>query len=333
MKALVYRSAHPKKVQLEEVPTPQPGAGEVLVRINAAALNHRDQWIREDKYPNIRDGIILGSDACGKVEKLGQGVDKSWSGKTIVINPNMDWGTDPKVQSRAYKIIGMPDNGTLAEYISIPADRLALKPEHLSDEEAAALPLGGVTAYRALFTHGNLKSGQKVLISGASGGVAQLAVVFAMAAGAQVYITSGSKEKVIKWKALGVKEGYNYKETDWFKKAMQQTGGFDLVIDSAGGDQINTFLKIMRPAGKIVFYGATTGLPASLDLHRMFWNQITLQGSTMGNDEEFHAMLQFVEKNKIKPIIDSMRPLDEVIAALDLMKSATQLGKIIIKCK
>lgn len=332
MKALVYHAALKSKVQVEDFPTPSLNKGQVLVRIHAAALNHRDQWIREDKYPNIKEGIILGSDACGIVERIFGEEDNQWLGKEVVINPNIDWGEDEKIQSRNYRILGMPEHGTFAEYIAIDRNRLALKPAHLSTEEAAALPLGGLTAYRALFTHGHIKAGDKVLISGAGGGVAQFAVVFALAAGAEVHITSGSNDKIKKLLQMGVHAGYNYKEENWYKEANQKSGGFNLVIDSAGGDQINTFIKLVRGGGKIVFYGATNGLPAKLDLYRMFWNQITLQGSTMGSDQEFEQMLNFVEQKKVRPIIDSIRPLEEAIDALDLMKKGGQLGKIILKC-
>ncbi len=329
MKALQLIS--PGKISIVDVDTPVPASGQVLVKLQAAALNKRDQFIREGKYPNLKFPAILGSDGSGIVEQTGEQVDSAWVGKEVVINPNQGWGSNPDVQERSYSILGMPDNGTLAEYMVIDADRLHEKPAHLSFEQAAALPLGALTAYRACFRHGHIKPGENVLISGFGGGVAQFAFQFALTVGANVYVTSGSAEKRKMATDLGASGAFDYRDKDWYKNPWQTKGGFDVVIDSAGGEQINHFLKIMRPAGRIVFYGATNGLPSSLDLYRMFWNQLTLQGSTMGNDEEFASMLRFVSEHKIVPVIDSVRPFDEVLQALDDMSANRKVGKLILK--
>ncbi|NVK42044.1 MAG: zinc-binding dehydrogenase, partial [Oceanospirillaceae bacterium] len=144
-----------------------------------------------------------------------------------------------------------------------------------------------------------------------------------------VWVTSGSQEKIDQCTALGAQGGFNYKSESWLKEA-KSIGGFDQVIDSAGGDQINDFVKLMKPAGRIVFYGATNGVPSKLDVHRMFWNQITLQGSTMGNDQEFIRMVEFVSRHRIQPIIDSVRPFSEAVSAFDSMKTGSQFGKIVL---
>lgn len=294
MKALTLTK--PGKLQIIEKEKPTLEKEHVLVKIKAAALNKRDQFIREGKYPNIQLNCVLGSDGAGEVVEVGDDKNKSWIGKSVVLNPNINWGPYDDVQSREYSILGMPSDGTLAEYVAVNVDRLEEMPPYLSYEEAAAFPLGGLTAYRACFRHGRIEADDHVLISGFGGGVAQFAFQFARAKGTSVFVTSSSKEKINQAIDMGAVAGYNYKVKDWFKKAWQSKGGFDVVIDSAGGDQINNFIKIMRPAGRIVFYGATNGLPSSLDLYRMFWNQITLQGSTMGNDKEFKAMLNFISE-------------------------------------
>ncbi len=329
MKALQLQESN--RLAIVDVDKPVAGAGQVLVRIGAAALNKRDQFICQGKYPGIQLPCILGSDGAGTVEKTGEGVDTSWVGKDVVINPNIDWGDDPKVQQKGFAILGMPSNGTMAEYIVVNADRLQEAPPHLSVEETAALPLGGLTAYRACFHHGRITAGENVLISGFGGGVAQFAFQFALAAGANVFVTSGSQEKIDQALALGAAGGYNYREKDWHKNLWKTKGGFDVVIDSAGGDQINQFIQIMRPGGRIVFYGATNGLPSSLDLYRMFWNQLTLQGSTMGNDEEFRKMIRLVSDKKIVPVIDSVRPFEEGIQAFEDMKENRKSGKLVLK--
>ncbi|KYG72214.1 NADPH:quinone reductase-like Zn-dependent oxidoreductase [Roseivirga ehrenbergii] len=331
MKALVLVDHPEDKVQLLEVEKPTPAEGKVLIKLKAAALNRRDQWIREGKYPNIQMNTILGSDGAGIVEEVGAGVSSDLIGNEVIINPNIDWGENPKVQSKAYHILGMPTNGTLAEYVEVEASKIHQKPVHLSWAEAASIPLGGLTAFRALFTQGQVAAGQNVLISGAGGGVAQFAMLYALAAQANVYVTSGSADKINTCIDLGAKAGFNYKTEDWQKEALQASGGFDVVIDSAGGDQINDFIKMMKPSGRIVFYGATNGTPQKLDMFRMFWNQITLQGSTMGNDQEFEQMVAFINKHKIKPILDSVRPFSEIISAFDAMKEGGTFGKLVIQ--
>ena len=170
----------------------------------------------------------------------------------------------------------------------------------------------------------------KVLISGFGGGVAQFAFQFALAAGADVYVTSGSEEKVNKAMELGAIDGFNYHDKEWSKNAFRKYGGFDIVIDSSGGDQLNTLVRLMKPGGRIVFYGATNGLPESIDLYRMFWNQLTLQGSTMGNDGEFSDMLDFVGRHKIVPIMDSVRPFREIVSAFDTLATSNRIGKLVI---
>jgi zinc-binding alcohol dehydrogenase/oxidoreductase len=329
MKALVLTEE--RQVNIIDKDKPVPGPGEVLVRIQAAALNHRDQWIREGKYPGIRPGVTLGSDGAGMVEAVGSDQDKAWKGKKVIINPNINWGDNPLVQSPDYKILGMPVDGTLAEYICVPVHRLVEKPSHLNMAQAAALPLGGLTAYRAVFTHGGLKKGEKIFISGIGGGVAQFAFQFALAAGAEVWVSSGQDHKLNLAMEKGAKGGFNYREAQWHKAARKESGGFNLIIDSAGGDQMNQLIDLLQPAGSLVFYGATTGVPAGLALHKIFWLQARLQGSTMGNDQEFKNMIGFVESHRIEPLMEPPLPFDQVVWALDKMKEGQQFGKLVVR--
>lgn len=328
MRALVL--TRPGHVEIMDVPKPVLASGEVLIKMKSAALNRRDEWIREGKYPEIKFGVILGSDGCGVVEEVFDEINTPWIGQEVVINPNNNWGDDPEVQSGRYHILGMPSNGTFAEYIKVPVDRIQHKPVHLGHQQAAALPMAGLTSYRALFRKGNLREGQNVLISGFGGGVAQLAFLFAIARGANVYVTTSSDEKLEKAIKLGAKGGYNYKRENSFKDLWKTKGGFDLILDSAGGDQVNSFIKILRPSGKLVFYGASNGLPSGIDLYRMFWKQLALVGSTMGNDREFVDMLQFVTDHKIVPLIDSIRPFDKIVSAFRDMGERTRAGKMVI---
>lgn len=329
MKALVLTATN--QIELKDIPKPVLSAGKALVKIKATALNRRDDWIREGKYPNIRFGVTMGSDGAGVVEEVFDEENQAWVGQEVVINPNIDWGPDLEVQSGKYTILGMPVNGTFAEYCLVNIDRLQHKPFHLDFLQASALPLGGLTAFRALFRRGGLRAGQNVLISGFGGGVAQFAFLFAKAAGANVYITSGSDEKIARALKMGAKGAYNYKKESNYSDLWKTKGGFDLVIDSAGGDQINNFIKILKPNGRIVFYGATNGLPSKIDLYKMFWHQLTLQGTTMGNDHEFNEMLAFVSKHQIRPIVDSIRPFSKIADSFGDITKSNKVGKIVFQ--
>ena len=329
MKALVLTASG--QIELKEVPIPALSPGKALVKIKAAALNRRDDWIREGKYPGIKFGVTMGSDGAGVVEEVADEANQDWVGQEVVINPNIDWGPDPEVQSKNYTILGMPVNGTFAEYIVVNIDRLQHKPFHLDFLQAATLPLGGLTAFRALFRRGSLRAGQNVLISGFGGGVAQFAFLFAKAAGANVYISSGSDEKIARALKMGAKGAYNYKKESIYSDLWKTKGGFDLVIDSAGGDQVNNFIKVLKPSGKIVFYGATNGIASRVDLYRMFWHQLALQGSTMGNDHEFNEMLSFVSKHLIRPGIDSIRPFSKIAESFSDITKPNKVGKIVFQ--
>lgn len=329
MQALVISSEN--QIEIIEKDIPQPSKGEVLIKLKAAALNRRDQWIREGKYPNIQVGSTLGSDGSGVIYQCGEGVDEAWLDREVILMPHRNWGDNVSVQSGDFQILGMPLDGTFAEYISVPFSTVVEKPGHLTFEEAASLPLAGETAFRACFYHGKISEGQNVLISGFGGGVAQFAFHFAIAAGANVWVTSGNKEKRDSALKAGARSAFDYRDGNWIKEAKRDSNGFDIVIDSAGGDQVNDFIKVMKPAGKIIFYGATNGLPANIDLYRMFWNQIALQGTTMGSDSEFFDMVNYIAKHEIRPVIDSIRPFHDILSAFDAIKEPDSFGKLVVK--
>lgn len=330
MKGIVLNRALEDKIQLSDLPLPEPKKDEVIVRIKAAALNHRDEWSRKGLYPNLKDRIVLGSDGAGIVETVGSDEFSHWLGKEVIINPALHWGANQLVQSRNFEILGMPRNGTLAEYVAVPADRIHSKPSHLTWEEAAALPLAGLTAFRALVYQGQVKSGEKVLVTGIGGGVAQFAAQFALALGAEVYVSSSKEEKSQKALSLGVKASFNYTSEAWVQEALDQTGGFDLIIDGAAGDPLNQLISVTKPGGRIVFYGATMGNPGKLEARKIFWNQLKIMGSTMGSDRDFDGMMELVEKYQIHPLVDGVFPLEKAVEAFDRMKKGLQLGKIVL---
>lgn len=319
MKALVLKDLY-QPLEYQDVGIPEPASGEVLVRLHAAALNRRDWWITQGQYSKIRLPVILGSDGAGE-----------YRGKAVVINPSLDWGDDPRFQGKSYRILGLPENGTFAEYVRVPGKNLALMPAHLTWEQAAALPLAGLTAYRVLFTRCRLQSGERVLISGVGGGVALTAMQFALAAGAEVFVTSGSAEKIEKAMGMGAKGGANYQEPEWDKRLKAETDGFDVIIDSAGGDGFAAFLGLSKPGARIGVYGGSLGKINGLSPQILYWKQISILGSTMGTHAEFRKMLAFVARHRIVPAVDAVYPLSEGNHALNRMGESGQFGKIVLR--
>ncbi|MEO7176987.1 MAG: zinc-binding dehydrogenase [Saprospiraceae bacterium] len=319
MKALVLHELH-APLRFESVPDPAQGDDIQIVKLQAASLNHRDLWITKGLYPGIILPTILGSCGCGMI-----------GDRQVVINPNIDWGDEPKVQSAAFHILGLKTKGTFAEQIAIPTDRIHDAPVHFSAEESATLPLSGLTAYRATMVKAKIEKTDKVLISGIGGGVALFAAQFALATGAEVWATSSSISKLVMATKLGIVGTANYKDADWSKGLAAKAGLFDVIIDSAAGDGFNDLVKLAAPAARIVIYGGGAGKINQLNPQAIFWKQLNIMGSTMGNDEEFSEMLSFVNQHKIKPVIDEVFPLKEGNAALQKMQEASQFGKIVLR--
>ena len=330
MKAVILKDKNEPLVW-RDAEKPAPSNGEVLVRIKAAAFNHRDLWIQKGQYAGLRYPIILGSDGSGIVVELGDGVIDSWLNKEVIINPGMNWGNDPNFHDRHFKILGLPDNGTFADYVKVPAEYLYEKPAYLTFEEAASIPLAGLTAYRALFTRGQVKQGDKVLITGIGGGVALMVLKMALAAGAEVYVTSGSDEKIERAVALGAKLGVNYKMSGWYKLFQSAVEGFDIIIDSAAGDDFKNLIELTNPGGRIVFFGGTQGAITTLNPQKIFWKHLSILGTTMGTPQEFAAMLNLFETHKIKPVIDEVFDMQNAEQAIRKMDDAAQFGKIVLK--
>lgn len=328
MQALVLTSID-GTLEFKETDEPVAAAGSVVVDLRAAALNRRDFWVTQGLYPGVQAPCILGSDGAGVVEAVGAGVDASWIGREVLINPSLSWGDCPRAQGPDFRILGMPDNGTFAEKIAVPVEQLAEKPAHLSFVEAAALPLAGLTAYRALFSQGALQSGETVLITGIGGGVAVMALRFAVACGAKAIVTSSSSEKLEAARTLGATDGFNYREDGW-TEALTARHQVDLIIDGAAGEGFNALLDVIHPGGRIVSYGGTAGPPAQLDIRRHFWKQLHLIGSTMGSPSDFQAMLDHVIAHQLVPEVDSVTPLAEGVGLVASMAHSPQFGKLVL---
>jgi len=315
------------QLEIAEVPAPVPAMGEAVVSIRAAALNHRDVWIKSGQYAGLKWPCIPGSDGAGVVTAG----DPAWLGREVIINPSFEWGDREPAQGKAFQILGLPRDGTLAEQISVPVAQLAAKPVHLSWEEAAALPLAGLTAYRALFSRARLQPGERVLITGIGGGVALFALQFAVAAGAEVWVTSSSADKIARAAALGAKGGFDYKATGWAKAAAQRPGLFDVIVDSAGGEGFDSLIDLAAPGGRLVFFGATRGNPPALAMRKVFFRQLSLLGTTMGSPVDWAAMVDFVTQHQLKPVVSEVFPVERAGEAFALMERGGQFGKIVVR--
>jgi zinc-binding alcohol dehydrogenase/oxidoreductase len=328
--ARLHEIGGPRNLRVDDIPVPQPGHGEALVKVRAAALNHRDVFITQGRYPGIALPVTLGSDGAGTVQALGAGVTGLELGDEVVIDPMLDWGDDERVwDPQRSNLLGMPRPGTFAGYVSVPAANIYPKPAALAMEEAAAIPLAGLTAYRATFTRGALKPGETVLVTGVGGGVQTFVLLFAKHIGARAIVTSGSDEKLERAKGLGADLALNYKTTPDWHKQLRSAGPIDLVVDSSGGDTLAKALDAVRPGGRIAIYGGTNG-DATIRLFPLFWKHVTIVGTSMGSPKDFAAMLALFQSG-LKPVVDRVFPLADVAAAAERMDRADQFGKIVLR--
>lgn len=318
-------------LRVDQIARPGIASDEVLVRIRAAALNHRDVFITQGLYPNIALPVTLGSDGAGSVAELGRDAARNVAvGDEVVIDPMLDWGDDPSVwDDRRSSILGMPRDGTFAEYVAVPAKNVFAKPKPLSMEEAAAIPLAGLTAYRALFTRGKVQAGETVLIPGVGGGVQTFVLLFAKRAGARTIVTSGTEEKLERARALGADLTLNYRSTPDWQRALRSER-IDLAVDSSGGETLRKALEIVRPGGRFVIYGGTAG-EATIKLFPLFWKHVSILGTSMGSPQDFAAMLELF-RDGLRPAIDRAFALEDGAAAFDRLDAGEQFGKIVLRC-
>ena len=306
-------------------------AGEALIALKAAALNKRDWWIQQGLYAGLRFPLVPGSDGSGIVADVGHDADQSWVGKSVIINPAFNWGQEESHQGPDFQILGLPQDGTFAEYVKVPVTQLHAKPEHLSFEEAAAIPLVGLTTYRALFTRADLKPGEKLFISGIGGGAATMALQLAAAVHAEIYVSSSQNHKIEQAIALGAKGGVIYTQSNWAETLQTEAGQFHVVLDSALGDSFESYLELCQAGGRIVFFGGTAGNIPELNGRRVFWKQLNIMGTTMGSPLDFKHMLAFVEQHKIKPVIEQIFPLEDINMAFQKLNDPSAFGKIVIQ--
>lgn len=338
MKAAVFdKFGGPDVLRIDEVPTPAPAAGEVLVRVRAAAMNHLDIWLRRGLPIDTTMPHIGGSDIAGEVAGLGTGITGVKLGARVVINPSLSCGAcewcrigEESLCAR-YRIIGEHVNGGFAEFVAVPAVNLFPIPEGYSFEIAAAAPLAFLTAWRGLVARGRLKPGQSVLITGASGGVASAAIQIAKYAGARVYALT-TADNIERVRALGADVAYDRTGGDFSKQLWTDTDkrGVDVVLDSVGEALWPQLVRCVARGGRLVIYGATSGHNAQLDLRVVFWKQIAVVGTTMSNRSEFEEVMRLVFTDALKPVIDRVLPLEEIRAAHERLEKGEQFGKIVL---
>lgn len=332
MKALYLEKADgTESVRIEDVPTPTPKAGEVRVAITAASLNHRELWIPRGLYPGMVLPSTLGCDGAGVVDMLGDGVTEARLGDEVVIYPALGWGPNRHAPQKDFGLLGMPYPGTVAEYICVPVDSLAQKPASLSFEEAAAIPLTGLTAWRALMFKGQLKPGETLLISGVGGGVATIGLEFAVAHGANVYVTGENEEVIARGVQMGAKGGLNYNDPDWRKQVGKLTGGIDVVLDGAPSPSFANYVRAINPGARIVIYGSTAGNDFKVNATDIFLKSASIVGSQVGDPQDFREMLAFVGKHNLRPVLERVFPLVEAREALLFLQNEHKFGKVAVK--
>ncbi|MBD0338726.1 MAG: zinc-binding dehydrogenase [Thermoleophilia bacterium] len=314
MKAVrIHEDGGPEVLRYEEAPDPQPRHGEVLVELHAASLNHLDVWVRKG-LPSVPKPRILGADGAGI---------RTDTGERVVINPGLDHG-DGRIT-----VLGEHTDGTHAELVAVPAESVYPLPDDLSFEEAAAFPLVFETAYRMLVTKADLREGELVLVWGIGGGVATAALSIAKALGARVVATSSSDEKLARAAELGADLVANHATGD-VVAAVKEAGGADVVVETVGEATWAASLGAARPGARVVVCGATTGPNPPANLHRIWWKQLTVHGSTMGTREDFEGAYELVKSGRARPVIDAVLPLAEIRGAHDRIEAGRQMGKIVL---
>ncbi|HEX3453621.1 MAG TPA: zinc-binding dehydrogenase [Gaiellaceae bacterium] len=326
MKAIrIHEDGGPEVLRYEEAPDPEPATDQVLIRLRAASLNHLDVWVRKG-LPSVPKPRILGADGAGVVEALGDGVLGFEPGQRVVINPGV-------ISGGRMHVIGEAMDGTHAELVAVTERNVYPIPETLSFEEAAAFPLVFETAYRMLITRARLKLGETVFVWGVGGGVATAALAIAKAFGARVIVTSSSEEKLARARELGADETIDHTTEDVRARVKELTDGegAHVVVETVGDATWKTSLEIAAGRARIVVCGATTGPNPPAGLHRVWWKELDILGSTMGSKEDFEACLDLVTSGRARPVIDEVLPLEEARAGHERLEAGRQLGKIVLR--
>src|ERR1700740_2112722 len=306
-----------------EFPDPIPRSGWATVELRASALNWHDVLVRQGRYGSPLPHII-GADGAGV---------RTDTGEHVVVLPSLNWGDHEEAPGSGWEILGDHTPGTYAELVSVPTDCLAAKPARLSWCEAAALPLVGVTTYRALFTRGRLRAGESMLVIGAGGGIATMAIALAVAAGASITVTSSSADTIERAVSAGARGGVLHNESGWPEHARAlspDSAGFDLVLDPVG--RWSESVRALRPGGRLVVLGANAAETAQMDIRSFYFGQFDLLGTTMGSARDFAGLLNMIDRCAVRaPVIDSEFPLDRAAEAHEYLERGRTFGKCVLK--
>lgn len=335
--ALFHEHGGPEVIRIQEVPVPEPGPGEVRIAVRAAALNHLDLWVRRGLPIDTTMPHIGGSDLAGIVDAVGVGVEIP-TGLRVVVDPSLgyDWyAGEPAgsgLSAPGLRIIGEHTDGGFAEYAVVPAKNLMEVPDHVPFETAAAAALTFVTAWHGLHGRARLRAGERVLVTGGSGGVATAGIQIARHAGATVLAVTSGPENVERTLALGAHHAWDRLEEDWVAAVKRETDGrgVDVILDSVGGPLWAGMMRSLGVMGRLVSYGATAGPKVEVDLRHVFWKQLSLMGSTMGSPEEFRAVMRLVFQGEMEPVIHRVMPLEEAAAAHRLLETGDVFGKVVL---
>ena len=314
----------PEGLILTDLPDPEPGPGQVCVDLVAAALNRRDWWIVRGGKAKLP--VVLGSDGAGVVSAVGPGVNGVVAGDEVVICPAYGWGDREDAPGPDFGIVGVPGQGTYAERIVVGAEHVRPRPPGWSWLEAAALPVAGLTSWRALVTHGAAGPDKTVLVPGAGGGVAVFAVQMARALGARVLVTTSSPEKLERAVALGAEGGADYRDPDW----PEQLAPVDVIVDSVGGAVWEGAFRCLRPGGRLVTFGDTQGETGEVNIAHLFFGHFRIQGTTCGSPREFDALLAHCAGAAWRPVIDSVFPLADAAGAHARLDARDRFGKVVL---
>jgi NADPH2:quinone reductase len=325
---------------VEDIPEPKPAPDEVLLKVLCAGLNHLDIWVRKGRPgATLTMPHVLGSDAVGVVQAVGTQVKNVRAGDEVVVYPGLSCGhcafctQGQRSLCESFGIVGLNRPGTFAEKVAVPASNVYPKPAHLSIEEAGGLVLASLTAWRMLITRADVKPGDCILIHGIGGGVAVSALQLAKRAGAEVIVTSSSDDKLARATELGADHTINYQKENVAERTRQITSGHgvDVVIDAVGAATWPIDLSVVHKGGRIVLCGITTGALAETNLQAVYWNQLTIMGSTLGSTGDLDQMLKAVKVAGFIPVVDEIFPLEKVQEATKKMEAGKQLGKIVLK--
>lgn len=338
--AVILEHGGLENLRIENIEGPRLDDDEVLIDVQAAALNHLDIWIRKGR-PGLELPMphVLGSDACGIVREAGARVGTVKPGDRVIINPGLSCEAcefcmrGQQSECINFGIVGMSRPGTCAESVSVPASCVYLAPEHLTSEEAAALPLAYVTAWRMLMSRGRLQPGETVLIHGIGGGVALAALQLAKLAGGRAIVTSSSNQKLNQAREFGAEHTINYADSPDVGAAvfdLTDGRGVDLIIDTVGAATWPVNFAAARRGGRVVHCGVTTGAETAVNISALYWNHLTIMGSTMGSQEDFRQMLSAISGAGLRPVIDKAYPLSEARTAQARMEAGEQFGKIVL---